>query len=43
MSTNSGNIAPEGRFAFKFTTAGTFPYVCTLHPVQMTGTVRVVP
>jgi plastocyanin len=40
---NSGNIAPGGRFAFKFTTAGAFPYLCTLHPVQMTGMVRVVP
>jgi plastocyanin len=40
---NSGNIPPEGRFPFKFTTAGTFPYVCGLHPLQMKGTVRVLP
>jgi plastocyanin len=40
---NSGNMAPEARFAFTFNSTGTFPYRCGLHPVQMQGTVRVVP
>jgi plastocyanin len=33
-------IAPNGTFSFTFTTAGSYPYKCTLHP-QMTGTVIV--
>lgn len=40
---NSGNLAPEARFAFTFNATGTFPYRCTIHPVQMQGTVRVIP
>jgi plastocyanin len=38
---NSGNIAPAGTFSFTFTTAGTFPYTCTIH--GMTGTIVVTP
>src|SRR5213595_39690 len=34
---DSGNIAPGGTFVRTFTTAGTFPYHCTIHP-QMVGT-----
>src|SRR5262245_2301580 len=37
---NSGNVQPNGTFSFQFTTAGTFPYRCTLH-AGMTGTVIV--
>lgn len=40
---NSGNLAPEARFGFTFSSAGTFPYHCAIHPVQMQGTVRVIP
>jgi plastocyanin len=37
---NSGNIAPGGRFNFTFTSAGTFPYHCQIHP-NMIGTIVV--
>jgi len=37
---NSGAIAPGGSFTMTFSTAGTFPYHCTLHP-NMVGTVNV--
>ena len=39
---NSGNLAPGASFTFRFMTAGLFPYRCNLHPLQMTGNVRVV-
>jgi plastocyanin len=39
---NSGNLNPGASFTFRFMTAGLFPYRCSLHPVQMTGTVRVI-
>lgn len=39
---NSGNIAKGGTFSFTFTTAGTFPYHCAVHP-SMTATVIVTP
>jgi plastocyanin len=29
---NSGSVAPGGEFSFRFETAGTFPYHCTIHP-----------
>lgn len=38
--TSSGNIAGGGTYSFKFTTAGTYPYHCTLHS-GMNGTVVV--
>jgi plastocyanin len=37
---NSGTVAPGGRFAFTFQTAGTFSYHCAIHP-GMVGTVIV--
>lgn len=37
---NSGLIAPGGTFSMTFSSAGTFPYHCTVHP-GMTGTVTV--
>jgi plastocyanin len=36
----SPNVAPNSRFNFTFTTAGTFPYHCTIHP-NMVGTITV--
>jgi|GEM_PF-6331811 len=39
---DSGLLVPGQTFAFTFTSAGTFAYVCTLHP-GMAGTVVVVP
>ena len=36
----SPNVAPNSRFNFTFTTAGTFPYHCTIHP-NMVGTIIV--
>jgi plastocyanin len=35
---NSGILNPGGSFPFKFTTAGTFTYKCTIHP-GMVGTI----
>ena len=37
---NSQSLAPGRRFNMTFTTAGTFPYKCTLHP-GMVGTLTV--
>jgi plastocyanin len=39
---NSGNLQPGQSFTFRFMTAGLFPYRCNLHPLQMTGNIRVV-
>ena len=36
----SGNLAPGARFSFTFQSAGSFSYLCTLHP-NMVGTVVV--
>ncbi len=38
----SGLIYPGGHYSHKFTTAGTYPYFCQIHPEQMKGTVTVV-
>ena len=38
---DSGELAPGASFSHTFAAAGTFPYVCQIHP-QMTGTVTVV-
>jgi plastocyanin len=38
---DSGELAPGASFSHTFTAAGTFPYICQIHP-QMTGTVTVV-
>ena len=38
---DSGELAPGATFSHTFTAAGTFPYVCQIHP-QMTGTITVV-
>jgi plastocyanin len=37
---NAGNYGGGGTFSYKFTSAGTFPYHCSIHPA-MTGTVVV--
>jgi plastocyanin len=37
---NSGSIAPGGTFSMTFSSAGTFPYHCSIHP-GMVGTVTV--
>ena len=38
----SGNIAPNTAYSHIFTTAGSYPYHCTLHP-SMVGTITVNP
>jgi plastocyanin len=39
---DSGDLAPGGGFTHRFTTAGTFGYVCSYHASEgMTGTVTV--
>ncbi len=38
---DSGQIPTENTFSFKFETAGTFPYFCSVHPATMRGEVRV--
>jgi plastocyanin len=35
-----GSISPGGTLSFKFTSAGTFAYHCSIHP-GMTGTIIV--
>ena len=32
---NSGNIADGGTYSFTFTTAGAYPYQCTIHPTMV--------
>lgn len=39
-SFRSENLA-EGTFAHRFEKAGSFSYICTIHPTQMRGTVDV--
>ena len=36
----SNDLNPDGTFQHTFSTAGTFPYECTIHP-GMTGTITV--
>lgn len=38
---DSGVMKPGASFSYIFDTAGTFAYVCTLHPDQMRATIRV--
>ena len=38
---DSGILQPGGRFEMSFETAGTFAYICTLHP-EMVGTITIV-
>lgn len=40
-SFDSGVVKPGVSFSYTFETAGTFQYVCSLHPEQMRATVRV--
>lgn len=37
---NAPTIAPNGTFSFTFTTAGSYPYKCTIHP-NMTANIIV--
>jgi plastocyanin len=37
----SGIMSPGGSFQLTFTSAGTFPYYCQIHPEQMFGTIVV--
>lgn len=37
---DSGSISAGGTYSHTFSTAGTFPYLCTVHPT-MTATVKV--
>ena len=37
---DSGTLGGGDRFSFTFTTAGSFDYVCAIHP-RMTGTISV--
>jgi plastocyanin len=39
---DSGSVGPGGSFSFTFSTAGSFPYKCGIHP-SMTGTITVMP
>jgi len=39
---SSGNISSGGTFSHTFTTAGSYPYTCTIHP-SMVGTITVNP
>jgi plastocyanin len=38
---DSGNLGLNETFAFTFTSAGVFSYICTIHPADMTGTITV--
>jgi len=38
---DSGFLANGDTFSFTFDTAGTYPYHCMVHPIQMTGTITV--
>jgi plastocyanin len=38
---DSGNLAPSATICFKFTSAGTFNYHCSIHPTTMIGLVTV--
>jgi LPXTG-motif cell wall-anchored protein len=38
---DSGNLTPGQSFSHTFDTAGTFNYLCTIHPTLMTGTITV--
>ncbi len=37
----SKTVAPGGGYAFRFSKAGTYKYLCTIHPTTMKGTVSV--
>lgn len=39
---DSGNLGNGASFAFTFTTAGTYPYHCSIHP-GMVGTITITP
>ena len=36
---NSGSIASKGTFSFKFTSAGTFSYFCSIHPSMVASVI----
>jgi plastocyanin len=37
----SNVMDPDGKFSYKFTEAGTYPYVCSVYPKKMCGRVAV--
>lgn len=39
----SGNVDADQSFSFTFDTAGTYHYYCSIHPVDMQGTIVVEP
>lgn len=43
LSFDSGILKPGAEFAYTFNTAGTFNYICSLHPEQMRATIQVTP
>ncbi len=40
---DSGTMNQDDTFSFTFNAEGTFDYLCTFHPNQMTGTITVEP
>jgi plastocyanin len=38
---DSGSRAPGGSYSFAFPAAGNYPFRCTIHPVQMRGSVQI--
>jgi hypothetical protein len=40
---DTGTLAPGGSASAVFATTGTFNYLCTIHPLEMQGTITVVP
>lgn len=41
LSFDSGILKPGAKFSYTFNSSGAFAYICTLHPEQMTATIKV--